>query len=594
VSKSSEKRSPRRIQRPGASCAALLLPAALGMLAASGALAGEIREDPHGKLFAEESYPSASKCATCHPTIYREWASSNHAYSSIPPMFHKFEHQLNDLSQGTIGYFCMRCHASVGTTLKEPRDLPLWERAQVSREGVTCVSCHRVKTRYNKVNGERRIEPGNIHAPVYGPFEGDGVAEVVENKRSYKVKTSPDDRGIGQPIHTKAIEFEQITRSSFCTSCHQVAVHPQIKLEVVVEQYRASPAFKDGVTCQECHMGKVPGKAEGFATGPAAIVGGKVINPNRRHANHNFYGPGYTIAHPGIFPHNPRNVEFSIEQWLAYDHRSGWGTDAFEDAVARGEIDADFPEEWDNVDDRYIAREIVEENLELLREKLDLRREVMENGGKVEGPFFTSDRRTGKSLDFYYEITNTNPGHNLPSGSLGAQPELWANVALIDPDGNTIWESGYVDKNGDMADLHSLEVAAGTIEHDDQLFNLQTKFLTTNVKGTDREMYLPVNLDIDQLPFIRPGGVPVSVLNHPPFIRMEGHSLPPLGTRKASYEVPGKLLDKKGTYQLAFRMRSRAEPIYFMRFVGATSEMEQAMNEWMLDVKAKTVEFEVR
>lgn len=594
MSKSSEKRSPRRIQRPGASCAALLLPAALGMLAASGALAGEIREDPHGKLFAEESYPSASKCATCHPTIYREWASSNHAYSSISPMFHKFEQKINDLSQGTIGYFCMRCHASVGTTLKEPRDLPLWERAQVSREGVTCVSCHRVKTRYNKVNGERRIEPGNIHAPVYGPFEGDGVAEVVENKRSYKVKTSPDDRGIGQPIHTKAIEFEQITRSSFCTSCHQVAVHPQIKLEVVVEQYRASPAFKDGVTCQECHMGKVPGKAEGFATGPAAIVGGKVINPNRRHANHNFYGPGYTIAHPGIFPHNPRNVEFSIEQWLAYDHRSGWGTDAFEDAVARGEIDADFPEEWDNVDDRYIAREIVEENLELLREKLDLRREVMENGGKVEGPFFTSDRRTGKSLDFYYEITNTNPGHNLPSGSLGAQPELWANVALIDPDGNTIWESGYVDKNGDMADLHSLEVAAGTIEHDDQLFNLQTKFLTTNVKGTDREMYLPVNLDIDQLPFIRPGGVPVSVLNHPPFIRMEGHSLPPLGTRKASYEVPGKLLDKKGTYQLAFRMRSRAEPIYFMRFVGATSEMEQAMNEWMLDVKAKTVEFEVR
>ena len=41
-------------------------------------------------------------------------------------------------------------------------------------------------------------------------------------------------------------------------------------------------------------------------------------------------------------------------------------------------------------------------------------------------------------------------------------------------------------------------------------------------------------------------------------------------------------------------MRSRAEPIYFMRFVGATKEMERAMNEWMLDIDAYTVEFEVK
>ena len=41
-------------------------------------------------------------------------------------------------------------------------------------------------------------------------------------------------------------------------------------------------------------------------------------------------------------------------------------------------------------------------------------------------------------------------------------------------------------------------------------------------------------------------------------------------------------------------MRSGAEPIYFMKFIGATTEMEQAMNEWMLDYHAYTVEFEVQ
>jgi hypothetical protein len=124
--------------------------------------------------------------------------------------------------------------------------------------------------------------------------------------------------------------------------------------------------------------------------------------------------------------------------------------------------------------------------------------------------------------------------------------------------------------------------------------NFQTKFLTTNVKGTDREMYLPVNFDIDPLPHLRPPGIPTSVLNHPPLVRMENHSLPPLGDKVAKYQVPGNLLTKPGKYQLAFRMRSRAEPIYFMRFVGSTKAMEQSMNERIMDFHEFTVEVEVK
>jgi hypothetical protein len=106
-------------------------------------------------------------------------------------------------------------------------------------------------------------------------------------------------------------------------------------------------------------------------------------------------------------------------------------------------------------------------------------------------------------------------------------------------------------------------------------------------------MYLPVNFDIDQRPFLRPIGFPTTVMNHPPFVRMESRSIPPLGTRDANYTIPASALKKKGKYTLSFRMRSRAEPIYFMRFVGATKEMEQSMNEWMLDIHPYSVEFEV-
>lgn len=547
--------------------------------------------DPHAAVFSEDDYPSASKCAKCHWDIYDEWRSSNHAYASISPMFHKFEQAINNLAP-TIGSFCVRCHAQVGTQLGEERETPLWERAQVSREGITCITCHRVSEQFGKVNGERRIVPGNIHQPVYGNTDAEALADVIENNSFYKVSVSEEQRG--SKIHADAIKFEQIDKSEFCVSCHQVAVNVGIKLEVVWDQYRASPAKKEGVSCQDCHMSKSPGKNDGYAIGPAAVINGKEINPDRKRHNHAFAGPGYPIAHPGIFPHNPDAENWGIEEWLQFDYRSGWGTPDFEEAVDAGDIEVEFPEAWEDPFDREEARAVIENNLEKLEEKKELRRQVMANGSHIDGPFFNDDPEVGEALKFNYVITNINNGHNLPSGSLGAQPELWFNVALSDPDGKTIWESGYVDSQGDMADLHSQDVLDGKVPHDDQLFNLQTKFLTTNVKGTDREMYLPVQFDVDQIPFLRPAPQPTTVMNHPPLVRMEGRSLPPLGDRKAKYKVPGDLMTKPGKYKLSARMRSRAEPIYFMKFVGATDDMIQSMNEWMLDIHPYTVEFEVK
>jgi nitrate/TMAO reductase-like tetraheme cytochrome c subunit len=537
-------------------------------------------------------YPTAAQCGQCHKQIYEEWSSSQHAYASISPMFHKFEQKFQKLTQGTVGTFCVRCHQQVGTQLGEARESPLWARSQISREGISCITCHRVKESYGKVNGERRVEPGKIYEPVYGSGEKSVIKDVLADKETYSVKTSTDGRG--NDIHKGMITNDQITQSEFCVSCHQVAVNLGIKLEIVWDQYRDSPARKAGVTCQACHMGKVPGKPEGYATAPSAVVGGKEINPGRKHANHRFIGPGYSIAHPGIFPHNPKAQSVSVEDWLQFDWRAGWGTTKFEDKIADGKIKVNFPKRWADALDREEARETIEENLAKLDERDKLRKQVMENSSNVDGPHIEGTPRIGTDLAFSYKIKNTNTGHNLPSGSLGAQPQLWVNVALVDPDGNNIWESGYVDSNGDMADQHSLDVAAGRIGTDQQLLHFQTKFLTTNVKGTEREMYLPVNFDIDPLPHLRPPQIPTTVLNHPPLVRMENHSLAPLAEKVAKYQVPGDLIKKPGKYQLAFRMRSRAEPIYFMRFVGATKAMEQTMNERIMNFHAFAVELDVK
>ena len=560
----------------------------------SGKKSDEKATKSHCEFLAESQFPSAQACAKCHEKIYDEWSVSSHAYAMVSPMFHKFEQTINNLSHGTSGYFCYRCHSPVGVTLGISRAAPLWELPLVAREGITCVSCHRVNQRYGRANGERRVEPGDIHSPVYGSIGGSGVAEVIAQKSKYKVKTSPDEKGPGQDIHAAGMCFEQLSKAEFCVSCHQVAVQPGIKLEVVWEQYRASPACKKGISCQDCHMGRIPGVPSGYEVGAAAKVNDKVVNSQRKHANHTFYGPGYSIAHPGIFPFNLDANRWTMQQWLQFDWRAGWGTEKFEELLEDGKISVSFPEIWAEADDRYDARDVIDDNLKKLDRKKISRMQIMENGSHVDGPFFDTQLTRGQDLKFHYVMTNTNEGHSLPSGSLGAQPQLWANVVLIGPRGQRLWESGYTDRWGDVADIHSSEVQAKRIPYDWQLFNLQTMFLITGAKGTDREFYLPVNFDIDQLPYLRPGAQPTSVINHPPFIRMESRSLAALGSRKIPYKVPAEMMCEPGHYRLSFRLRSRLEPIYFMRFCGSTDEMIRSMNEGMLDFHESSVEFIVR
>ncbi len=569
--------------------------------------------NPHAWATANEQYPSARMCGECHPNQYKQWSNSSHAYASVSPMFNKFEQKINDLASGTIGSFCVRCHASVGTSLGERRDIAWWDRSPASREGITCVTCHRAGEGYGKVNGARRITPGSIHEAVFGPFDTTGGIKAISEAMRLGILVSPDqpDRPAEADgkkwirMHQAAVQSDLLRASEFCVTCHQVAVHPGIKLETVWEEYRASPARKENITCQQCHMSVDPGKNAGYDKGWAACVNGvklgsdgkftcaegHYVNDQRPLTDHTFVGPGYPISHPGLFPFRMEDSPFTPQQWLTFNYRDKWGDDAFESSGAAA---ATFPPEWQDPAKRKMAWKIVSENIKRWYERKEQRLKLLEGASRLDGPFFDGSPSVGKALSFKYKLTNLNKGHNLPSGSLGAQPELWINVALIDPDGKRIWESGYVDSHGDMADLQSLDVRAGKIPHDDQLVNMQAKFITTNVKGTDREMYLPINLDVDQRPFIRPGGTPTSLLNHPPLARMEKRSIPPLGTRVAPYKVPAKLMTKPGTYKLAIRVRARTEPIYFMQFVEATRDMIRSENEWADDTHVYAVEFEVR
>ena len=67
----------------------------------------------------------------------------------------------------------------------------------------------------------------------------------------------------------------------------------------------------------------------------------------------------------------------------------------------------------------------------------------------------------------------------------------------------------------------------------------------------------------------------------------------PAGLYQAGHIAAHRCLTQPGRYTLSVRMRSRMEPIYFMRFCEATPEMARSMNEGILDFHAYSTSFEV-
>ena len=508
-------------------------------------------EDAHSKLFVENAYPSAEVCRTCHERQYKQWSVSPHAYAQLSPVFNAMHGTILKRTNGTNGDFCIRCHTPVGMALEEPLFGSNLDRASVSVEGVTCVVCHRVDRPYGKVTGRRGVLQGNIHQPVYGPEGGDELARVVADP-AYGVVTEEDRPG--RRIHAAARQLEQLTEPGFCAACHDVTFVNGFRLEEAFSEYKTGPAARRGETCQDCHMGEEPGVPSGYAEGPAAVVGGKPTQ-TRRLSNHMIVGPDYSVVHPGLFPHNPDAREFAtFAEWLEFDHQAGWGTDDFEDELVD---DAIFPERWESPDDRYDARAILEEQGELLDVAFERGTQLLKTGyvlGEVE---VTRADAGGLGLDV--EVRNGTDGHNAPTGFIGERL-VWLQVVVRDAEGAVVFESGDLDPNGDLRDLHSVYVHNGELPLDTQLFSLQSRFLTRMLRGGEREQVLAVNYSADPLPFARPSTSPTILAGQPAGARLHRMGIEPGGRRKAQYKVDGDALTGAGPYTAEIRLMAGMVP----------------------------------
>jgi len=510
----------------------------------------------HEQLLRENKFPSADTCRTCHQKHYDEWSVSPHAYAQMSPVANAMNGTMQKLTQGTVGDFCMRCHSPVSMALNEPLFMSNMDRHPASREGITCVACHRIDQPFGKVIGRFNLREGDLTQPVNGPRGAEGLKTILDNP-DVRVVTDPEDRG--RKIHGDVKQVSYLSSSDFCAQCHEVTLVNGARLEETFTEFKHSPAAARGVSCQDCHMGKDLGKANGYDFGPAAVVGG-VPSPPRKLTSHVFAGPDYSLIHPGIFPHNPDAAAMAtIREWLQFDYEAGWGTDAFEDQLKGNET---FPDRWASADDRYDAREILKRQFKLLDKASEDRRQLLLNAydlGEI-----AIKKNNEKGLAFDVTVNNLTDGHNAPSGF---ERMVFLQVDVIDSKGSILFSSGDLDPNGDVRDMHSQYVKKGLLPYDKYLFNMQSKFTTRNLRGGEQEQVLGANYSVDALPFVRPAPAPNYLFGHPGGLRLLKRGIEPLGSRVASYKVHRKELTSNRPYRLEVRLIAGMIPVNLVHAV---------------------------
>ncbi|MDX2227578.1 MAG: multiheme c-type cytochrome [Verrucomicrobiae bacterium] len=538
----------------------------------------------HHNLLVSNEYPSAQQCAECHPGQYREWSTSSHAYAQLSPVYNSMQATINKLTHGTNGDFCVRCHNQVGMTIGEPVFMANEDRLPVTREGISCIVCHRVKNSYGRVSGRFALEKGDITKPMYGP-RGDAVLkEVLDN---FQVTTDNAKGSINwkengkQVIHSGAVRVKTFDTPQLCSNCHDVNSQNLFRLEEAYSQFRNSPAAVRNETCQDCHMGKVLGVKSGYNEGPIAHIGG-VPTPSGKRTNHMFAGPDYSIVHPGIFPHSPEADSIaSFKEWMQFDIEAGWGTDAFEKSAPSKNS---FPPAWREERHRRRGREFIDNQLRLLGEYRAQSMRTLRHGYQLGT--LKVHRNDSRGIRFDVEVRNATDGHGVPTG-FDAERLVFLETTVRDRTGKIVFQSGDRDPNGDVRDLHSEYVNRGEVPLDDHLFSLQSKFLLRNLRGGEREQVLPVPVSQGALPFNRPNITSSLLQAAPSATRKQALIIPPNGSRLAEYEIDGDQLSGKGPYKVQLRFICQMVPV---NLVNAISGMGFDYNLSPRDVANRVVE----
>jgi hypothetical protein len=214
----------------------------------------DVNAGPLGNLSLQQLQDPES-CKDCHPTHYRQWSGSMHAYASTDPLFLAMNRRAQEETGGELGDFCVRCHAPLAVALDLTIDGLNLDALPGSVQGVGCYACHAVEALEGDHNGALRLGTdgvlrGGIESPLDGAAHAAAYSELLDGARPQS--------------------------SDLCGACHDVVLPNGLELERTHQEWSHSAfAPEQGtsdaaiLTCAGCHMPATnePSVADGVTSG---------------------------------------------------------------------------------------------------------------------------------------------------------------------------------------------------------------------------------------------------------------------------------------------------------------------------------------
>ena len=458
---------------------------------------------------------------------------------------------------------CAACHdVNVPNGFRIESTFTEWKNSPASKKGNTCQDCHMNET------------PGAVPAPE-ARFTSDGRDQNFGWGPAAQVRNSPRDRreGIATPKRKH-------TNHSMLGPDYSI-VHPGIyPHSLEAREFTYGHRFRRAMSNSDAQQ------ILAYLQTPAE----KISNENQKPAL------GKDVLLKKAADEAKRHA---LSDWLSFRWWDGWGTPEFEERTPESErlqslTGVGFP--WADPQDpagsrlrRQGARLILSRQFNLLNQSFAERTRLLRRALQWKEFKITRDDDQ-RGLHFAVDVHNVTDGHSVPSGADSDRP-MFMEVKVYDANDRLLFQSGDRDPNGDLRDLESsfvhghaaktgawLEPSAWKLQAgrplrkedqnwvlDPYLFNLQSKFLTPNLVGGEREQALPVNVSLDPIPFIRPSARAESHTARAPTVRKHSRVLPPLGHRWASYEVHRDQLTGARPYRIEMRLISQSVPIHFVK-----------------------------
>ena len=225
------------------------------------ALVAACGDDGPSDPFTVEELMDPEACMDCHPTHYREWSGSMHAYAADDPVFLAMNALGQEVTGGELGDFCVNCHAPMAVRLGLTSDgLDLDEVPQYAK-GVTCYFCHSVESVGQDHSNDLTLATDEV-------LRG-GIRDAVPNPR-HRTGYSP------------LLDSLQLESSRMCGGCHDLVTPVGVHLEKTFAEWKET-VFATGepqsqLSCNACHLTPKPGTA---AEDPDIDVPLRVVRDHR-------------------------------------------------------------------------------------------------------------------------------------------------------------------------------------------------------------------------------------------------------------------------------------------------------------------------